>query len=187
MDMEQIASDIGPRLYRYFYPEFGSTSAEDMVQEVFIRLIPKIQNKKILSSKGSISMYAYGIARNVRREFLKKNKNGRFYPDSLETVPEVELHRTLSTGKDDIIADIDNTLSLNRLRTAINSLSKHEKEAILLLIDWNLNHEQIARIMKMPVGTVKSHLHRAKIHLKQLFTPHTPVNLTVQNEYTKQR
>jgi RNA polymerase sigma-70 factor (ECF subfamily) len=158
-DIESITEDLGPRLFRYFYPSFGKELSEDLVQEVFVRMIPLLK-KKYDSKKGNVAMYAYGIADNVRKENYRRRASSLSVEqdaESLQIPSDVDVHETV-TGN----------ISLKQLRNAIAGLSENERDVILLLIDWNLSLKEISGIVKQPVGTVKSHIHRAKIHLKQI-------------------
>ena len=64
MDWEKTVADIGPRLFKYFNASFASETAADLVQETLIRLVRK--QREFQSDKGTLIMYAFGIARRVR-------------------------------------------------------------------------------------------------------------------------
>ncbi len=70
----------------------------------------------------------------------------------------------------DILAEHqpDITDQVSHLRWAIARLKPIEQEIILLMIDEDSSLAQIAVILNMPVGTVKSHVHRAKENLRQI-------------------
>ncbi len=71
-DWTETVQRVGPDLYRFFLVSFPAHLASDLVQETLIRLVQKHRNGDFDSSKGAIKSYAFGIARYVRLEALKK-------------------------------------------------------------------------------------------------------------------
>ncbi len=154
-DWQQIVNDVGPCLYRYFCGVFSPTQASDLVQESLIRLVKKYRNGEFEPAKGTVKSYAFGIARFVRMEAKKD-------------IPAFDLVDDDSAL--DILAEHqpDITDQVSHLRWAIARLKPIEQEIILLMIDEDSSLAQIAVILNMPVGTVKSHVHRAKENLRQI-------------------
>ncbi len=152
----QLVGEISPRLYRYFLGSFAAAQASDLVQETLIRCVHKHRGGEFDPSKGSSLAYALGIARFVRLEGLKAHAR-------LSEVGEEELVSQVSQqpspGQSDPVA---------HLRWAISRLKPVEQEIILLMIDAELKLEQIAELVDLPLGTVKSHVHRAKENLRHI-------------------
>lgn len=161
---EDLAAELGPRLYRYFYASFSSNLASDLVQEVFLRLLPRLG--EVDSTRGNVITYAYGIAHNVRKEALRQRVKERRV-DSLG--PDNE-----PVYDDPVFERMEERDATVRLREAISKLKEDERSVILLLVEGDLPLAEIGQILDMPVGTVKSHVHRAKIHLKALLDPIRP-------------
>lgn len=163
-EADDLISDLGSRLYRYFSATIQEDYVSDLVQDVFLRLLPKIKKKNIRSYE-DITNYAYGIARKVKLEFFKswRKEAGLSQKKSLESSPE-------DIETDDLLEKVAAKHQVKRLRQAMLKLKKEEQEAVSLLVDWQLALKDIAAIMGMPVGTVKSHIHRARYHLKQLLS-----------------
>ncbi len=160
---EAFVVDLGPKLYRYFLASFDSHTSSDLVQEVFLRLIPKVKDGAIDQAKGDLLTYSYGIARNLRRETLRGKKKDSGLKSSQEGV--------MTQNHDPVFSELSGVDELSKLRRAIASLKEEEKEVVLLLINDDLSMEEIAKSLHMPIGTVKSHLHRARIHLKSILDP----------------
>ncbi|PWU18200.1 MAG: hypothetical protein C5B49_07560 [Bdellovibrio sp.] len=152
-DWHQIVNDIGPCLYRYFCGTFPPSQASDLVQESLIRLVQKHRLGEFSPDRGTLKSYAYGIARYVRLEACKAGP-----PFDL-----VDDERSL-----DVPEDPRDTSDSVHLRWAIQQLKPIEQEIILQMIDAEFSLDQIAAGLNMPVGTVKSHVHRAKENLRQI-------------------
>lgn len=164
IDSRFLIDDLGSKLLRYFYSAFGYEHGADLVQEVFVRLVPKIKEQNLVTQK-QIQMYAYGIAKNVKLENYKKVNRNKIY-DFEKLIDEIPVD-------DNSYYHLENKEKIQKLREAIEQLSPKEKEAILLLVDWDLSLNEIGEIMKLPLGTIKSHIHRGKQHLKQILS-HDP-------------
>ena len=124
-----------------------------MVQETLIRLVHKVESGAFKSEKGSLAMYAFGIAHYVRLEFSKEKKHL-----GLEVVKE--------ESDESLESDYLSKERQNILRRAIQQLPADQQNVVSLLLDRELKLNEIGIILNIPVGTVKSHVHRAKSQLK---------------------
>lgn len=152
VDWNQAVRDLSPGLLAYFRAVFPREIAADLVQETLIRLVTKVRSGRFQAGEGTLRMYAYGIARLVRLE--GRRSEGRI----LHVVDPDQLAAATKDEGDDKA----------RLRAAIARLKPAEQEIILLLIDRDLSLQEIATLLEVPVGTVKSHVHRAKESLKEM-------------------
>jgi RNA polymerase sigma-70 factor (ECF subfamily) len=123
-----------------------------------------VREGAIESAKGDVLTYSYGIARNLRRETIRGNRK-----KNSET--SIELSEPKPKEHDPVFSEMADEDELGKLRRAIASLKDEEREVVLLLINEDLSMEEIATSLHMPVGTVKSHLHRARVHLKSILDP----------------
>ena len=57
------------------------------------------------------------------------------------------------------------------VREAISSLSDNQRMAVLLAKFEHCSYEEIAETLDLPIGTVKTHLHRARLELQTLLAP----------------
>jgi RNA polymerase sigma-70 factor (ECF subfamily) len=84
-----------------------------------------------------------------------------------ENMPAEGLHflqnRTYPTGHDDVLAALDH-------------LPKPERETIMLIFYHGLSGPDVATVMEVPEGTVRSRLRRAKSHLRKLLSKREPTN-----------
>lgn len=160
MNWNQVVSEIGPRLYRYFSVSFPPQVAADLTQETLIRFVKKHAEGAYDPSQGTPLMYAYGIARWVRQETWKSAPPEEHFDPSRDlshsSEPCYETHPSLSEAT-----------QARRLRSAIAELNDIQKQIVLLHIDEELTLEQIAIAVNLPLNTVKSHIHRAKEKLRK--------------------
>ncbi len=145
----------GPKLFRYFCARFDEATAADLVQESLIRLLKKVKAGDYDSKAGDLIAYAFGIAKYVAMEAYKSQ--GRDAGGELSaSVP----------APDSLQQAISDQNAHGKLREAIATLVDPEREIILLLIDQDLTLTQIAELTRLPLNTVKSHMHRAKLKIK---------------------
>ncbi len=135
---------------------------EDTAQNVFIKIyrgLPRFQGRSKLSS------WIYQIARN---EAL--NAASRRRP---EVVPVEELELA-----DPDAADPEEEYRDRRLRELLEQylaqLDEPQRIALDLYYMGDRSYNEIADIMNIPVGTVKTHIHRGKIELRRMMTRRQP-------------
>lgn len=143
--------------------------AEDITAETFIRVYNAIQNFR---GDATFSTWLFRIAHNV---FLDMRKKERAHPHS-------SLQEALELDESEVQRQIEDpgprpeqeaeTAELNSiLREAIDQLPDYQKAMVLLYHTQNKSYEEIAEIMHLPIGTVKSRLNRARIALKAKLEP----------------
>ena len=151
VEWENTVRELAPRLYRYFLGSFSKEIAEDLVQETLLRTVKSFDAGAFDAGQGTMAMWAFGIARNVRKEAFRS---------------EVAIKENFPPLG--VVPPMDEALDLAYLRKAIAYLPETEREVVLLHIDEFLTLNEIGIVLNMPVGTVKSHVHRAKENLKKL-------------------
>ena len=162
---EKLARETGAALYRYFAAVIPGDYIPDLVQEVFVRLLPKIK-KKSFSDARQAHYYAYGIAKKIKLEFFKKQARARNLKDKASQNAEFFGCEMSSASEPE--QKIIEKEHIAKLKAAIKKLNPAEQEVVSLLIDWDLGLGEIASLTGMPLGTVKSHIHRARVRLKQI-------------------
>ncbi len=123
--------------------------ADDLAQEVFIRAYKYLKTYK---AAATFSTWLYRIAYNV---FID-NLNSSRHSESLENYDH----------SDDNIKDIDTIIDI---QNALKILNNNEKISILLHYEKDYSHSEIAKIMEMPLGTVKTNILKAKEKLQKYF------------------
>ena len=149
-----LVDELGPQLFRYFVGVFPRATAADQVQETLLRLVQKVRDGSFSPLAGSITAYAFGVARLVRLEAMRKES----------------MHAEMAEGEE-LPANThvpDHSDRAGHLRWAIRRLKPIEQEVLLRMIDGEHALEEIADQLELPLGTVKSHVHRAKESLRAI-------------------
>jgi RNA polymerase sigma-70 factor (ECF subfamily) len=157
VNWDKVVDDIGPRLFRYFCVRFSKEQSDDLTQETLIRLVRKVEDNQFNPDKGTLKMLSFGIAHYVALEVkqLEPNDSIDDWADSL--VSDVDLERTVISQE-----------MVHRVRQYIKNLSDIEQQVLSLFVDDELTIVEIGKILKVPDGTIKSHIFRAKQKLVNL-------------------
>ncbi len=144
--------------------------AQDIAQEAFINAYTGI---KKFQEKSSFSSWLYRIAVNCWKNKVRYEKR-RFYSKhtSIDEMTETEdgvIKREIVL-KDDIENEVEIKIKSEEVQKILNTLD-YESQIIIILRDiFEKEYEEISEIMKIPLGTVKSRLSRARHELKQKFS-----------------
>ncbi len=144
------------------------TDAEDASQEVFLRLYNSLSK---YNSNHKFSNWLYQITMNICRDELRKRKNAKTNVSLDEPIKEEDGKDIASLIPDEYnlperVAE-ENELR-NRLEIAIQKLPKDYKEPLVLRYTKGLSYEDISSILKLPIGTVKIRIHRARKMIREM-------------------
>ena len=160
MNWDATVKDLGPRLQRYFRLRFPPHLAADLVQETLIRLVDKVENGAYDPAKGTVVAYAFGLAHYVMLEARRVLSLSQYRNAGDE---KVDTAVAAGPSPEDEVEAQERSAELRR---AIAELPDAEREVVSLLLDKDLSLADIGAILGMPTGTVKSHVHRAKMRLR---------------------
>ena len=144
------------RLLRYLlYLTRNRELAEDLFQETWIRVLERGHQ---YDGKHEFSTWLYGVARNLTIDYLRK-KN----PVSLDGLME-QGEDCASLEPRDVrplaLEVLAQRQQLERISEALIAIPAEYREAIVLRFQDELALEEIARVTRAPLGTVKSRLYR---------------------------
>jgi RNA polymerase sigma-70 factor (ECF subfamily) len=147
-------------LYNYCFRRIGSwATAEDMLSVVFIEAWRR-RDQDLPSDK--VLPWLYGIATNVVRN---QRRSERRYASALRRVPGIRSEPDFAAISDERIDDQWQAQgALNLLR----KLPRREQDAFVLCAWMELSYEDAALALRVPVGTVRSRLSRARARLREL-------------------
>ena len=168
---EEIVRTYNRRIFNICYRFAGSgDDAEDLTQEVFIRMYRTLSSYD--PSKGAFVTWVTTITRNLLVDHFRKTKQDRI-TDSMDSVSsEHEDVLPLSEQIEDQSAPPDAHVQSREVsetvHSALRKLSPELREAVILRDLQDMDYREIATVLKVPEGTVKSRINRGRAELARL-------------------
>lgn len=138
--------------------------ANDVAQEAFVRAYNAIHTFR---GDAAFSTWIFRITTNVFLDEKKRRKNRNY--TSLDEVVELE-ESSVGRQIEDPAPNPEEILTANErtqlIGRAVQSLPEHQRTMVVLYHVQHKAYEEIAQIMDLPIGTVKSRLNRARLALK---------------------
>lgn len=136
----------------------SQTEAEDLTQEVFIQLFRKVGSFR---GESAFSTWLHRLTVNqVLMHFRRRSFKNEKVSDSGE-MPEQTVHGTSNPNRMPVVDRI-------ALKKAIAELPNGYKKVFILHDVEGFEHEEVARMMGISIGTSKSQLHKARLKLRTL-------------------
>ena len=149
--LERLYRELGPALLGYFRRQPAlAGNAEDLLQDTFVRALRCIDRQPPPVSQRA---YLFGIARHVGIDAFRRLRPAEELPSNVPAAMTLEDER------------------LEPMRQAIARLPDAQREALLLKLQQELSYEEIAEVLEIPVGTVRSRLHHAVRRLRETLNP----------------
>lgn len=147
--LEQLYGEMLPSLLGYFRHSCGlAGQAEDLAQDTFLRAW---KHRGRLDRANSPRSFLFGIARHVGLDALRRLRPvDALLEEAVQEQPEEDPR-------------------LEYLREAVHTLPEGLRETLLLKLRHELSYAEIAEVLDIPIGTVRSRLHQAVLKLRQSF------------------
>ena len=168
---EEIVHRYHRRIYNICYRFAGSgDDAQDLTQDVFVKMYRTLHTYDI--ERGAFMTWVTTITRNLLVDHFRKTKQDRL-TDSLDTpVSEHEDAMPLSDQIADSTLPPDARVQSRETRDAVHGalqkLSPELREAVILRDLQDMDYREIATVLKVPEGTVKSRINRGRAELARL-------------------
>jgi RNA polymerase sigma-70 factor, ECF subfamily len=145
-------------IHRYLARRVGQQAADDLVGETFLTAFRK--RSRYDTSYLDARPWLYGIATNLvgqhRREELRRYRLAKLVgPD-----------RFGADHADRVLAEVTSQSTRAVLGDALVELAPGDRDVLLLIAFEELTYEEVARALDIPLGTVRSRLHRARSQLR---------------------
>jgi RNA polymerase sigma factor (sigma-70 family) len=150
-------------IHRYAARRLGQQAAADVVSDVFLAAFRN--RRRYQSSRADARPWLYGIATKVISQQLRAD--GR----------RAHLLAAVAAASPDEFAadDIGDRIAAQRLHQVLldvlGRLSPADRELVLLVAWAELSYEQAAQALQIPVGTVRSRLHRVRAKIRRAIDP----------------
>jgi len=151
----------GGVLLRFLMRRVAPADAEGLLGEVFRIAFERRGDFEL--ERASARPWLYGIATNVVAKHHRSEARRLRATARLAARPE-----PVSDPADPAVSALDAQATWRRVAEAVTALPEAER-AVLLLYSWEeLSYDEIAETLEVPVGTVRSRLHRARTRLRSL-------------------
>ena len=171
---EQIVHEHQALVFRTLARLTGRNDGlEDLAQDVFLRLFRALPNFR---GDAALSTYLYRIAVNVAQNEWKRRRR--------------EDRRQVSLGEEDApwedrlahpgpsaAEQMEEAEFAFAVEQHLNQLSAMERSVLVLYHQEERSYEQIAQILTLPIGTVRTHLHRGRKKLREALVEQQPALL----------
>lgn len=161
---EQLVKVHTRRVYGICYRFTGSDSeAQDLTQDVFLRVFRTLSSFR--AGEGSFVIWLTRLARNLLIDHYRRTKLDRATESIEEQLPVLEEKSAGSGRTDGLLAGRE---ASEVLQTALQKLSPELRETVILRDLEELEYREIAEILHVPEGTVKSRLNRGRAELARV-------------------
>jgi RNA polymerase sigma-70 factor, ECF subfamily len=132
---------------------------EDLTQEAFVKAFASLRN---FNEEYAFSTWLYKIATNSSIDYIRKRKLDTFSIDKPIAMEESEYSFELPDTTYQPDKSIIQRQRAVLIEEAINSLPEKYKRVIILRHTEERDYAEIAKMLKLPIGTVKAHIFRAR-------------------------
>ena len=168
---EEIVQRYHRRIYNICYRFAGSgNDAEDLTQEVFIKMYRTLHSYDV--DRGAFMTWVTTITRNLLVDHFRKSKQERM-TDSLDTVSSdhedaMPLSEQIPDRGPAQYSRVQSRETGETVHQALQKLSPELREAVILRDLQDMDYRDIATVLKVPEGTVKSRINRGRAELARL-------------------
>ena len=161
-NVEKIITEYGTDIYSFcVYITGDKDAADDLYQQTFLTVIEKDDLDPERNPKSYLLSIAVNLWKNQRRKYLWRRQKVNvvcFGEEEIETVQDPSR-----SVEDSVLRAAE----AEELRKQVQKLPDKMRVVILMHFMEDLSIEEIAEVLKIPEGTVKSRIHQAKRKLKE--------------------
>ena len=160
----QLVIKYKDRILNYIINFVGDyASAQDLAQDTFLKVYIK---KKSYREIAKFSTWLYTIAGNLAKTELRKIKRRKTY--SVSALSRDDKEFVLKVPEKDSIDETDQYGQSEFMQSALLELEDDFRNIIILREIQGTSYEVISKILKLPLGTVKSRINRGKLKLRDI-------------------
>lgn len=161
---EDLVKTHTRRVYAICYRFTNShTEAQDIAQDVFLRVFRTL--KSFRPGEGTFVVWLTRLTRNLLIDHYRRGKMDRATDSIEEQLPMLEEKTSLDSRTDAVLASRE---ASEILQAALQKLSPDLREALILRDLEELEYKEIADVLNVPEGTVKSRLNRGRTELARI-------------------
>jgi RNA polymerase sigma-70 factor (ECF subfamily) len=161
---EDLVKQHTKRVYAICYRFTGTDGeAQDITQEVFLRVFQTI--KSFRAGEGSFVVWLTRLTRNLLIDHYRRGKMQRVTDSIEDQLPVLEEHSSQESRTESLVEGRE---ASEILQGALQKLSPDLREAVSLRDLQELEYREIAEVLRVPEGTVKSRLNRGRAELARV-------------------
>ena len=149
-----------PHIYRYLARRADRQVADDLVAETFLAAFAKRDRYDL--GHADARPWLYGIATNLVGQHRRDQARQYRISQASAAEPEVPGHA------EQVAADVTAQAMRPLLDAALAALPAGDRDVLLLIAFEQLTYQEVSRALGIPVGTVRSRLHRARTTVRQV-------------------
>ena len=161
---EDLVRTHTKRVYSICYRFTNShTEAQDITQEVFLRVFRTLRSYR--AGEGSFVVWLSRLTRNLLIDHYRRSKMDRATDSIEEQLPMLEERSSTASRADALLAVRE---ASEILQAALQRLSPDLRETVMLRDLEELEYREVAQVLSVPEGTVKSRLNRGRAELARI-------------------
>jgi len=162
---DELVIKYGPKLYGLVYHMTSShEDTNDLLQDIFAKAYRSLRKFR---EKSKFYTWIYSISVNMTLNFLKKrNRYWKVSLDDVDRAIELDDEFIEQTSKVDIIRECNIHELQRRLNEALMKLTDDHRAVVIMFDIQGMAHADIAKILKISAGTVRSRLFYAHKQLQ---------------------
>ena len=162
--LDALVERYAPRVNRLASQLMGDLEeARDAAQESLVKVCTRL---KQFRGEAQFATWLHRVVVNTCRDRMAFQRLRRAEPLELD---EHAADDTADPSSLAVLTDLRRDLS-----DALSRLSTDQRIAVVLRDSFGLSYKEISRVARMPVGTAKCYVHRARARLRQLLEEYTP-------------
>jgi RNA polymerase sigma-70 factor, ECF subfamily len=161
---EDLVKVYTRRVYSVCYHFTSSASeAQDLTQEVFLRVFRTL--KSFRAGEGSFSVWLNRLTRNLLIDHYRRTRQDRATDSIEDQLGGLEEKAAVSSRTEGLLAGRE---ASEVLQAGLGKLSPELRETLILRDIEELEYREIAQVLNVPEGTVKSRLNRGRAELARI-------------------
>lgn len=162
---EEIVTLFQHRLYHVCYRMLGNRQeAEDIAQEAFVRAYINIHT---FDQKRKFSTWLFRIATNLCIDRIRKKKPDYYLDANVPGTEGLTMYSQIASDEELPEEEVEKMETQERIQYEIGRLSDRYCSVIVLRYIEELPLKEISEILELPLGTVKTRVHRGRAALRK--------------------
>lgn len=154
----ELYERFNERLFYFFYRMLGGDRelANDFLQDLFLKIIHK---PELFKPEYKFSSWVFSVAHNMcKNEYRKRDVRKIIQNEENPDLLSSDYSMISTTEKEDLITEVF---------AQLETLEENQRSVLILKYKENFSLKEIAEILNLPVGTIKSRLHYARTELSK--------------------